>query len=377
MVKNISRILSFNSTNHNKSFVLELTSTYKKDNALCTAYSYETYYADIEQVLDPTQVFYNKGSLIATDANNEKTLYTSLYSLSSFYTKSALYCKNVDTAVPDSRNFQNIYNNRLSNFSDIINQIVVEDTIYQLNWPTIFGKETLISDVYYWHTTNYQSCIPSVKLSTVIFDTETVKLSDVTDINQLSINTTQTNLLSNLQYNQIVEIPGYIYNDYDGGCFAANAYKTKNELDSKYNMKHSEDNALENARQYIRISHCNDQIYLLYYDNTRIKKVNGELSSLDSCWQDLNYQKVEVIAGFNRFEQITKHKTNYYDVDIVCEKMFESLTNIKAGIENKVKNIKQNLKLEIGNMVTDICKQLSPVDTQLIQVNVLEDEFEI
>ena len=376
MIKKIQKILSFKSASHNKSFLLQCEND--KNNS-----TYETYYANIEQSIDSKNNFYNKNCLININDNNidkTQTLYTSLYSLSSIYVKSALYNKTVDSSVPDSRNFQNIYNYKKSD-SEIINQIAVEDIIYELNTPTTYGKETLLSDVYFWHTTNYQSSLPCVDLSTVILCSDNTAasyyLSDITDISQLSVNEKYTQMLSSLKYNQIFEIPGYVYNDYDSGCFAVNVYKTKNELNSKYNMYHSKDGNIDlfNARTYVKIDHCNDQLYLTYYDNAQVQNNNYEETS--SCLNGYNYQKVEVITGFNRYEHMNSHKTNYYDVDIICEKLFNSLTSNNIEVQNKISNIKKNLKLEIANMVTDICKQLSPVDTQLIQVNVLESEFEV
>lgn len=361
MIKQLKSIKSFTSTSNNKAFLLEI------ENNGST--QFEMYYANIEQATNNSDKYFNKNCLIA---NNNDELYSSIYCLNNLYLKSALYNKTVDSNLPDSRNFQNIYNYRDNSLlTSIINQIQVGDTIYQLNGLKSLGKNTILSDVYYWHLTNYLSTLPNVHLSTILYDYSNVNTA--TSINDLNIDTINSNKLSKVEYNQIIEIPGHAKNDYDSGQYAANIYKTKNELNSLYSMSHNDFvTNLINARKYIAIDHCNDQVYLKYYDN--INYNNNTKTESDNCMNNLNFQKIEVLASLNRYEYTQTHKTNYYDVDIVCEKIFESLNNINNENKDKIKN---TLKTEIANIISDICKQVAPVDTQLVQVNVLENETDI
>ena len=370
MIKQLKKIISVKSTSNNKTFILS------------TNNGIETYYANIEKTTDETKDYYNKNCLFGISVDNNRRIitdeiYTSLYNLSSFYIKSALYSKLIDTTFPDSRNFLNIYNYKKQN-SKIINQIQVGDTIYQLNTSNTLGKTSLLSDIYYWHTlkNNNMSGLTETKLSTTILSAND-NIKNISDITQLDVDVNKTNRLSALAYNQIIEIPGYVKNDYDSGNFAANVFKTKNHLNGQYSMSHSYSNDdLQNIRQYIAIDHCNDQIYLKYYDNISCSRT-GQISYNDSCQYSQKYQRVEVISNVNRYEQTTQHKTNFYDIDVVCEKLFNSLNTSNSTINSKIQKIKSNLKLEIANMVKDICKQITPIDTQLIQVNVFEKEIEV
>jgi len=247
MIKQLKSIKSFTSTSNNKAFLLEI------ENNGST--QFEMYYANIEQATNNSDKYFNKNCLIA---NNNDELYSSIYCLNNLYLKSALYNKTVDSNLPDSRNFQNIYNYRDNSLlTSIINQIQVGDTIYQLNGLKSLGKNTILSDVYYWHLTNYLSTLPNVHLSTILYDYSNVNTA--TSINDLNIDTINSNKLSKVEYNQIIEIPGHAKNDYDSGQYTANIYKTKNELNSLYSMSHNDFvTNLINARKYIAIDHCND-----------------------------------------------------------------------------------------------------------------------
>ena len=144
-------------------------------------------------------------------------------------------------------------------------------------------------------------------------------------------------------------------------------------------MTHDISNILTNARRYIAIDHCNNQLYLKYYDDIFYNDNNSDYA-ISSQLYNQNYQRLEVVKALNRFEAINAHKTNYYDIDVVCEQLFNDFNNeIESHSENNLSNIiqvvKQNLKHEIANCIVDICKNIAPVDTQLVKVNVLENEL--
>jgi hypothetical protein len=87
---------------------------------------------------------------------------------------------------------------------------------------------------------------------------------------------------------------------------------------------------------------------------------------------DVEY--VETIEALNRHEALNVHKTNMYDIDVVCEKIFNNTTNSSDENFNKKLEV---LKLEIANCIKDICKQITPIDTQLINVNVYNSNIEL
>ena len=364
MTKTIDRIVSYKATDSNKSFCLSM----RNGNSS----SVEMYYADIEEYLSVNAYSYNKGCLRNANAN---TIYSALYNAKDLYYKSALYGSNVDTVLPNTHAFQNTFNYRLS--VDLSNQIQVENYIYQLNNMSNCGKMAYSQDIYSeLSLNNGYAKMPNVSISTLKFDKTDLSIAKEDDTHQISVCN-----IPGIQYNQFFEIPGTVKNDYDSGNYAANVYTTKNLYTSQYDMLHSGNTVLSCARQYIAIDHCNNQVYLKYYDNVNYYGENSDMSVEMSCLYGHKFQKIEVLKALNRFESINFHKTNYYDVDVVCEKLMSSFSSAKNSIaqekKDKIDLVKQNLKREIQNCIQDICKQISPIDTQLVKVNVLESEVQI
>lgn len=364
MAKTIQRIISYKATDNNKSFCLSV----KNDNNTA---SVEMYYADIEDYLNVSRYSYNKGCL-RDSTNNE--IYSALYNAKDLYFKSALYGNNVDSTLPNTHAFQNIFNYKLS--SDLSNQIQVENYIYQLNNMSNYGKMLFSQDIYSeLSLNNGYAKMPNVNISTLLFDKDNLNSAKADD----SVQVIPKENISNILYNQFFEIPGIVKNDYDSGNYCANIYTTKNQYTSQYDMTHSNGKKLSNARQYVAIDHCNNQIYLKYYDNVDYNQTSVSTINQQGLYGH-KYQKVEVLKALNRFEAINVHKTNYYDINIVCEKLLASFNtaqlNVSESKKQQIEIVKKNLKHEIQNCIQDICKQISPVDTQLVKVNILDSEIQ-
>ena len=103
MTKTIDRIVSYKATDSNKSFCLSMHNG--------NSSSVEMYYADIEDYLSIGAYSYNKCCLRNA---NDNTVYSALYNAKDLYYKSALYGNNVDTTLPNTHAFQNIFNYKLS-----------------------------------------------------------------------------------------------------------------------------------------------------------------------------------------------------------------------------------------------------------------------
>lgn len=371
MFRKVNTIISYKTTETNKSFCLSLSSS--------TGSMTETYYADIEDYNDLDEhTSYNKNCL--RDGN---TIYNALYNSNELYLKSAIYNNNKYSALPNTNNFQNIFNYRLSdnnNSKNIINQIQVDNYIYQLNTRSNFGKIYLTQDIYAeLSVNNGYGKIPNTRISTCLFDPSNISAAIKDDTVDISVK----NNLQYISYNQFFEIPGNIKNDYDSGNYAANVYTTKNQYNSQYDMMHDDNTKLSCARNYIAIDNCNNQIYLKYYDNIYYP-TTGDLSTSNTELYGHKFQKIEVLNSLNRYETLNMHKTNYYDIDIVCEKLFQSFNKAiakkmqedKKPIADKINLVKNNLQHEIQNCILDICKQVTPIDTQIVKVNVYESEIE-
>lgn len=367
MVKNIKRILSYKATDNNKSFCLST----KNGNSTST----EMYYADIEDYININYSSYNKGCLRSQD---NITIYSSLYNAKDLYMKSALYSNNRETELPDTRNFQNIFNYKLS--ADLSNQIQVENCIYQLNSNmSKDGKLMLSQDIYSeLSLDNGYSKLPNVIISTLLFDKANLSAAK----EDANVEVSAARNIPNVLYNQFFEIPGNIKNDYDSGNYAVNVYTTKNQYTSQYDMLHTKNTLLSCARQYIAIDHCNNQVYLKYYDNIDYTLADKDVKLItnETCLYGHKYQKIETLKALNRYEAVNAHKTNYYNIDIVCENLLGSFRKTankfsEDNIRDKINKVRNNLMQEIQNCVQNICKQVVPVDTQIVKVNVLSSEI--
>jgi len=152
MTSNIKKIISFTTTETNKSFCLDLLSV-MPDGTLTDISSREMYYADIEDEnkhILANGRYYNKGCLanLSTTATTKfKTCYSTLYNVKDLYLKSAIYGNNAYYTFPNTNTFQNVFNYKLS--TDLTNQIQFDNYIYQMNTELCnIGKYSFTQDIY-------------------------------------------------------------------------------------------------------------------------------------------------------------------------------------------------------------------------------------
>lgn len=240
---------------------------------------------------------------------------------------------------------------------------------------------------------SYIQVIKNSKLSNYVYWTEPSTQSGSLPINYLSLNYDSTMALnailfpqynfSNILYNNILEIPGNIYQFYDDGCIAANNFRTKNQYDTSYsmNVSVSSDTSsiwLKNCRKYVDINEMGGYVYLKYYDNIDYSNsgkyiesaYNGfNINNQDyiSCFNlstslsnvvNHNYQHIEVIKSMNRFSGKSAKKSNLYSLRITSP-MIQAIPS---------EEVKKNIKQEIMNAVREITKNICPANTQLYDV---------
>lgn len=318
----IEKLIDFVTTENVKAFVLSTSDG--SNQQLNTS----IYYGNVEKSVDRNDLNYNKGCLFTDDK-----IYQGLYSAKDFFYKSVGYKHNT-------------FDHKLLN-DNISNVIQVNNFIYALKDPTNRGVSILSNDIYTILSANDGvSAIDESVISTYLFNANNI--SSILD-NKLPDNIGSyvlDNPNINLKYNQLLETPGHTIVDYDSGYFPANIFKCKNNYNNLYNETYINNNQ---AREYISIDKCNNQIYLKY-------KNKGE-----------DIENVETIVGLNRYETLNLHKTNMYNINIACEKIFN---NSHLNNSNDYQQILELFKQEIKNCVIEICKKITPVDTQLINVNV-------
>lgn len=313
---------------------------------------------DLTNEADITVTTNNKNCLIYKDNNdNTKQVIHNMYMSDTCFYKSAIYNTSKTLRTDTTYDFNNITNHKLS--AGFINFIQVNNTLYGLEPMTQFGRYVIDTDIYSYISADNNRLLPeSSNISTIIYNYAEISAAVKNDLTQLG-DIAVLSALTNIEYNMLYEIPGNIYNDYESGNIAANTFKGKNAFDSLYNMDHSNDCILNNARQYKSIGNCNNQVYLTYNDN--IKYSTSESPAYKSQFDDVNdlkCDKVEIIDSINRYANLAGHKTNLYSVTVQ--------TNLFQGIDNN--QIKENLKKEVQYAVNNIVSKLAPVHTQLLNV---------
>ena len=328
----ITKLVDFATTEYAKAFVLET----EDNNAVKNT---TIYYGNVEKTPDANDINYNKGCLFKQNGST-KNIYQGLYNAKDFFYKTVGYKHNT-------------FDHKL-NENNISNIIQTNNFIYAIKDSTTRGVTILSDDIY--TTLSANDGISAIEES--IISTYTFNIDSISNIiqNKLSYNDNDCVNIDdyspnyNLKYNQLLETPGNRPVDYDSGYYPANIFKCKNNYDNLYNENYTIAGSNTNpGRQYISIDKCNNQIYLKY-------KNNGE-----------QIENIETIAGLNRYETLDPHKTNMYNIDIACEKIFN---NTVLNNNEGYKKILDLFKQEIKNCVAEICKKIAPVDTQLINVNV-------
>lgn len=240
--------------------------------------------------------------------------------INNMYRSDKLFYKSAQkTSTDDSTyGYNNIFAHELSSQINYIAQS--NGVFYSYTDKDIYGSYILNEDIYSYISTDTGHITPKdVLISTLTFNKKDLTIK---------------NNISGVEYNKLLEIPGFYMNDYDSGNLIANTYKLKNHYSGTYNMEH-DNMQLSNTRTYTGIGAFNDKVYLKYKDN------------------DKSYEKIEVIQRLNRKLDSQKHKTTLFSL------------NIDAGIKND-----GILKKQIENIVRKYVEKLKPVNTQLFKVTI-------
>ncbi len=300
---------------------------------------------------------YNKDSLYIKNDANYRIFYNMYDSKDPMY-KSSMYKKGKTQRNNTTNDFYDVINHKLS--SDLINTIQVDNIIYALEPKNEYGRYNLSCDILNYLSTDNKQLLPPIdKIKTVIY-----KYDDTKSLNI-------KNELTTIKYNTIYEINGSIYNDYESGNIIANTFKGKNQFDSTYNMKHDNEYILKNAREYIDIDKCGNQIYLKYYDNISYNSETDETQTTKS----INYQNIEIIRQINRFDKLDNHKTNLYSIAIQTDILDQIKQKITMFNNNPLTLPEQNILInnlifEIKNSIKNIIKNIQPAHAQLLDVYV-------
>lgn len=296
-----------------------------------------TYVADIQPNLEE---IYNKGNI-----STEIGIINNLYLFGTFFIKSALKTSDNKSKIKQNINiseYANIFQNK--NLS-VLQNIQLNNVIYGITKLDTFSYYNITNDMYSYISSNTNHVLPEInQISTLLFNKNAISCENFDNIVLSNI--------ENIQYNRLLEIPGYDFNDYDSGYYLGNTYTTKNHYSSRYNMEHDDQYILKNARRYIGLGSSNNLLYLKYYDD---QKYSTNISSETS--NELKYQQIEVIEALNRDFQNIKHKTSLFSLNIKIDAEISS--NILSSIQQQIKN---NLKNQLSNLV--------PANTQIFKINI-------
>lgn len=321
----------------------------------------------LQQTWTPTK--YNKNSLYTMSDNGTCKVYYNMYDSSTPFYKSAIYKKGKSLRNGTTYDFQDITNHQMS--ADLINAVQVDNITYAIEPKTPYGRYDLSCDIWSWISVDHTYALPPLKnIETIVYNGQYIKqqLS-----NDLSIDSDKAvkDKYKQIQYNMIYEINGNIYNDYESGNIATNTFKGKNQFDSLYNMNHDNNNILSNARDYIGIDKCCNQVYLKYYDNVYYDNSQIIHESDNGNRFGFKYQNIEIIKSINRFESFNGHKANLYSIAINTD-IIEEIRHKNYGNKD-LECLVKNITSEIKNCVRAIAETIQPAHTQLYKVYVNGD----
>lgn len=253
-------------------------------------------------------------------------------------------------------------NNLISN--SFINVIQTQNTLYAIDNLSTYGHYYVNDEIYNYLCRDNEYAMPYPnKINTYIYPkVEALLSNNISDA---------IDIIYDIEYNTLYEIPGNTYTDYSKGSIFATTVKTKNQYNALYNMSHDNDYVLKNCRQYLEICNCNNQVYLKYTDNVNYKQSDNTTTEKSDADCYTNIQQIEVLKNINRGINIGKHKSTLYTIDIKNTKIFDDQQWISFNSDLTSKeNIIANIKLEIKNTVRDIVRHLAPANTQLFAVTI-------
>ena len=296
----------------------------------------------------------------AANVNGKEELVHNMYSSKDVFWKSAIYKTSKTARTDTTHDFQNIFQHQISSY--LTNALEVDNTIYILGEKSNLGHMNISSDILSYVSCDNGIVIPNAsEIQTVIYDKPYIVSCLENNIKPDPISSVLSTV-SNIQYNTVYEIPGQVQNDYQSSNIAANTFKTKNQYDSTYNMAHDESTFLSNARDYVGIGKCGNQVFLKYYDNISYDKDTLTPESSLSGKNNFRHQHVETLGAVNRFANAAGHKTNLYSIAVKTD----LLEDLKG-------NVLKTMRYEMQNTIRSIAEALAPAHTQLFKVYVNGD----
>lgn len=245
--------------------------------------------------------------------------------INNIYRSDKLFYKSAQKSSSDDSTYG--YNNIFAHeISSQINDVVQSNGVfYSFTNADNYGSYILNEDIYSYISTDTGHITPKdVHISTLTFKKDLTIKSNI----------------SNVNYNKLLEIPGFYLNDYDSGNLIANTYKLKNHYSGTYNMNYQ--NGKLSTRTYIGIGSFNDKVYLKYKDNNE------------------KYEKIEVIERLNRKMDSQKHKTTLFSLKI----------NANMTVSNNDQNVLNLIQTQIKNVIRKYVEKLKPINTQLFKINI-------
>ena len=318
------------------------------------------YVADIDRGDNINRTKKSNALSFMSKTDGKEILVHNMYNSKDVFWKSAIY-KTSKTARTDTTfDFQDIFQHNLS--SHLTNAIEVDNTIYILGQKSDLGHMKISSDILTYISCDNGMVIPDAdKIQTVIYNKQYIEDCLDKDISPDPVSAILSSVDS-IQYNTIYEIPGQVQNDYQSSNIAANTFKTKNQYDSTYNMSHDKNTFLSNARDYVGIGKCGNQVYLKYYDCMSYDKDTQLPESSQSGKNNFTHQHVEMLGAVNRFANAAGHNTNLYSIAVKTD----LLDNLKG-------NALKTMQYEMQNAIRSIAEALTPAHTQLFKVYVNGD----
>lgn len=302
----------------------------------------------------------------AFKCNNE--LIHNMYDSQDMFYKSAIYDKSKSIRDGTTYDFKNVFSHNLS--TSLTSIIQVNNILYTYEKISQYGHIEISVDSYSYLAEKDNG---SVKLPNKIIETYTYNIDVISDLIDYSIDSEHNekpesgteikDTLRGIEYNTLFEIPGTIQNDYDSGNIAANSFKGKNHLNSLFDMDHDEQFILKNAREYIGLGKCNNQIFLKYYDNINYSLgINNTIELMKSNQSNNStIPQIETFAYISRYANLNGHKSNLYSLRINSQILDKNNINIKNEILEKIKN---NIKVQVRAIV----EKIQPAHAQLFNI---------
>lgn len=193
-----------------------------------------------------------------------------------------------------------------------------------------------------------------------------------------TIFSTKRDLLG-ITHNYIVELPeSKTFIDYTKGYVLGDTIVAKNHLNYAYSMSTDSLFNLSGCREYCNIDSCGNQLYMTYRDNIDYESnYSGTVSYYsndgDNYNKDIdvltmtkkrrpyNYQHVEVIESWNRFDGGINagHKSSMFSIKLIDTGLNESTIS---------EDVKAKLRQNVKNSIRSIIENIIPAHTQLFEI---------